>query len=34
VLGWKLIYNKISQLSGKSGNLEELFYFSKWLCDI
>jgi 23S rRNA (cytidine1920-2'-O)/16S rRNA (cytidine1409-2'-O)-methyltransferase len=29
VLGWKLIYNKISQLSGKSGNLEELFYFSK-----
>ncbi len=28
-LGWKLIYNKISQLSGKSGNIEELFYFRK-----
>ena len=28
-LGWKLIYNKSSQLSGKSGNIEELFYFEK-----
>ena len=28
-LGWNLIYNKSSQLSGKSGNIEELFYFEK-----
>lgn len=28
-LNWKLIYNKKSQLSGKSGNIEELFYFRK-----
>ncbi len=27
--GWNLIYNKSSQLSGKSGNIEELFYFEK-----
>jgi 23S rRNA (cytidine1920-2'-O)/16S rRNA (cytidine1409-2'-O)-methyltransferase len=28
-LGWKLLHNKQSQLSGKSGNIEELFYFGK-----
>jgi len=26
---WNLIYNNTSQLAGKSGNIEELFYFSK-----
>ena len=26
---WKLIYNEPSQLAGKSGNIEELFYFEK-----
>ena len=26
---WKLLYNEPSQLAGKSGNIEELFYFSK-----
>ena len=25
---WKLLYNEPSQLAGKSGNIEELFYFS------
>ncbi len=28
-LNWKLIHNKQSKLSGKSGNIEELFYFGK-----
>jgi 23S rRNA (cytidine1920-2'-O)/16S rRNA (cytidine1409-2'-O)-methyltransferase len=26
---WRLVYNATSQLSGKNGNLEELFYFKK-----
>jgi len=26
---WKLIYNEPSQLAGKCGNIEELFYFEK-----
>jgi len=28
-LGWKLIVSNLSKLSGKSGNIEELFYFKK-----
>jgi len=28
-LGWKLIVSNQSKLSGKSGNIEELFYFEK-----
>ncbi len=28
-LGWKLIYKNISQVKGKKGNSEELFYFEK-----
>lgn len=28
-LGWKLILSNQSKLSGKSGNIEELFYFEK-----
>ena len=28
-LGWKLIVSNQSKLSGKSGNIEELFYFKK-----
>jgi len=28
-LNWKLIHNQQSKLSGKSGNIEELFYFGK-----
>lgn len=28
-LNWKLIHNQQSKLSGKSGNIEELFYFRK-----
>lgn len=27
--GWKLIFKNISQVKGKKGNLEELFYFEK-----
>ncbi len=27
-MGWKLLHNQNSKLSGKSGNVEELFYFS------
>jgi len=26
---WNLVYNEQSQLSGKNGNIEELFYFNK-----
>ena len=28
-LGWELLHHQQSQLSGKSGNIEELFYFRK-----
>ena len=28
-LNWKLIYSSISKIKGKSGNIEELFYFKK-----
>ena len=28
-LGWKLIYNNESQVKGKKGNIEELYYFEK-----
>ena len=28
-LGWKLVLNDISKLAGKSGNVEELYYFTK-----